>query len=392
MHIAFVSTQFISITLTGGLGNHLLRVGLSLVETGHRPTILMIADQEKEEMYRGIRLIHVRGKPASIMKRLRRGAIHSNAYQSKCFRTAIAKLNERDPIDIIQYTNYRGTALYRYKPVPSVMRVSSYRPLWDKLHPTAEERWSRKTAAVIEMRSMQNVDAIYAPSKILSTVLSEQIGRTVDVVEPPFLLDQEEWDDSLRQSIVGDYPYFLFVGSLTKRKGAFVIAESIDELCRRFPNHQFVFIGKTEFHDGVSTIDIMRTRVSDRGRIIYHPPIPHSQLYPFYTSADVVLMPSLVDNLPNTCLEAMALGAIVVGTRGASFDQLIDDNVSGFLAETGDALSFIDAVERAIRLPGGARKSVSDRARERIAQLAPKYTIPHLIQYYLGVISEKNAT
>ena len=42
-------------------------------------------------------------------------------------------------------------------------------------------------------------------------------------------------------------------------------------------------------------------------------------------------LPSKVDNLPNTCLEAMALKRVVIGSRtAASFDQLISDGVNGF--------------------------------------------------------------
>jgi glycosyltransferase involved in cell wall biosynthesis len=50
-----------------------------------------------------------------------------------------------------------------------------------------------------------------------------------------------------------------------------------------------------------------------------------------------VVTPSRVDNCPNTCLEAQALGKIVIGTRQSSLEELVDHGVTGFLAEPGSA-------------------------------------------------------
>lgn len=51
----------------------------------------------------------------------------------------------------------------------------------------------------------------------------------------------------------------------------------------------------------------------------------------------MILMPSLSDNLPNSCAEAMSLGKIVIGTNGSSLEQFIENKKNGFLAKIGSA-------------------------------------------------------
>lgn len=388
MHIAFISTQFVSLSLTGGLGNHLQRVGLSLVAMGHKPTILMISDKDDDEEYQGIRLIRIGAKPASVLRRIGAGTLHANAYQSKRFRRALLKLHKRDPIDICQYTNYRATAIYREPSIPAVMRISSYRPLWDPLHPKAAKSLRRRYAAYLERRSFEKVDAIYAPSRVLAQTITKDTGFPVKVIEPPFVMDVLDRDESLLKDVVGVSPFFLFAGSLTRRKGAEAITKAIPHLLSKYPDHLFVFVGKTEETVSSDTIEEARRAAGNASqRIVHHGPVPHHKLYPFYERADLVLLPSIIDNIANTALEAMALGASVVGTDGGSFEQLIEDGTNGFLCEPGNAQSLLKAVDRGMEMSSSERIALGQRAKKRIEELAPEKTIPQLLDYYRSVVA-----
>ena len=57
-----------------------------------------------------------------------------------------------------------------------------------------------------------------------------------------------------------------------------------------------------------------------RTRLIFIEQTPHPRLYPVITGSRFVVLPSLVDNLPNACLEAMALQKAVVGTYCPSLE------------------------------------------------------------------------
>ena len=78
-------------------------------------------------------------------------------------------------------------------------------------------------------------------------------------------------------------------------------------------------------------------------------------------------MPSLWENCPYSCLEAMAAGRPIVSSDAGGLPELIRDGDNGLLARSGDPASYIEALERLIedrhlrdRLSAAARRSVEE--------------------------------
>ncbi len=55
-----------------------------------------------------------------------------------------------------------------------------------------------------------------------------------------------------------------------------------------------------------------------------------------------------MDNFPNACIEAMYFSKVVIGTDGASFEQLITHGKNGLLCRIGDSPDVV--VGRLVRL------------------------------------------
>lgn len=67
----------------------------------------------------------------------------------------------------------------------------------------------------------------------------------------------------------------------------------------------------------------------------------------YYACSDVMLFPSLSDNLPNSILEAMACGVPTIAFRTGGIPELIDHMKNGWLADLGDAQQLISGVHYA---------------------------------------------
>ena len=67
-----------------------------------------------------------------------------------------------------------------------------------------------------------------------------------------------------------------------------------------------------------------------------------------YADLDIVALSSLNEGLPVSIIEAMASGCTVVSTAVGGVPNLITDNVTGFLAASGDPLAFASALRRSI--------------------------------------------
>jgi hypothetical protein len=63
-----------------------------------------------------------------------------------------------------------------------------------------------------------------------------------------------------------------------------------------------------------------------------------------YSAADVFVLPSLADNLPNTMLEALACGTPVVGFATGGIPDGVRPGVTGLLAKTGDTAELRAAI------------------------------------------------
>jgi glycosyltransferase involved in cell wall biosynthesis len=128
-----------------------------------------------------------------------------------------------------------------------------------------------------------------------------------------------------------------------------------------------------------------------RGRILSLGDMRHELLYPIMANARAVVIPSLVENFPNVCLEAMAHRRVVIGTRGTAFEQLLEDGASGLLCEPGDPASLVEAVEKALRLSDGEREKMGERAAERIRALRPEIVVEQLLSFYRDVMDRTGA-
>lgn len=98
-------------------------------------------------------------------------------------------------------------------------------------------------------------------------------------------------------------------------------------------------------------------------------------LVEIYSMADVFVMPSIEDNLPNTVMESLACGTPVVAFNCGGLPEMIDHQKNGYLAEFKSSADFASGIEAMLfaanpdELSANARKKVLDHfTNERVAQ------------------------
>lgn len=137
-----------------------------------------------------------------------------------------------------------------------------------------------------------------------------------------------------------------------------------EEVAKKNANVTFVIVG-----DGYGgELPRARAEVARRGlgelvRFTGH----RNDLRNIYASFDLFLMTSLTEGMPNTLLEAMALGVPAVSTLVGGVPELLEQGKGGFLAPVGDAEGLATAVLRLIDDPELLRQCGA-ACRERIEQ------------------------
>lgn len=106
--------------------------------------------------------------------------------------------------------------------------------------------------------------------------------------------------------------------------------------------------------------------------------IDNAHIGALYASADCVLNPSTVDNMPISILESFASGVPVVSTDAGGIPDLLTHDVDGLLVPVGDA----DAMARAA-LSVLHDRSLADRLRHAGLATAQRYAWPRVRQQWL---------
>jgi L-malate glycosyltransferase len=117
--------------------------------------------------------------------------------------------------------------------------------------------------------------------------------------------------------------------------------------------------------------------------------IDNSAMAALYREADIMLNPSLVDNMPNSVLEALAGGVAVVSTDVGGVPYLVEHRRSALLVPPQNPQAMADAMLLLLGEP-----DLKERLRQAGLQLAEQYTWtqvrPRLLQVYRSVIEKAN--
>jgi glycosyltransferase involved in cell wall biosynthesis len=249
--------------------------------------------------------------------------------------------NDSPEVDIIQSPNYKFLGLFvNHKKARLVVRASSYRPLWEE---APVFTLNAKLTSWLEGRLYQRADAVFAPSKHLAEILSRTFHRQVDVLPSPIPETGIEEDHRFYCEHLAGKKYILFFGSILKRKGIFVLAEAVKQVWTSQPEVLLVLAGPDIHVNGKSNYQRFNALLGENSeKVIYCGNLGQEQLFPVIRNSYFTVSPSLEDNCPNSMLEAMALGKIVLGTSGSSMDEFYPSTCQELLVPRGEVQPLAD--------------------------------------------------
>lgn len=399
LRIGFVTPEYVSEAyFSGGLANYLYRVSTALVSMGHEVHIVTLSDVGHETFIQDRISVHriMANPPPAWLTGITRSRL-THTLQWVCFSIRaycrIRELHRKNPFDILQFSNSRGCGLATslLLPVPYCVRISCYRPVWNHLGGVNPNLDSRATER-LEQLQLRLCQHIYAPSYLLKRMLEKAGFRNVRVMRTPFFLETPHLDESVVEQRLAGKSYLLFCGRLQLHKGFHILVQALPEVLEANPDMYVAMAGLDCQTPIAPSMRDYALSVSGpfAHRLVFVDQTPHSKLYPIIARARLVVLPSLVDNLPNTCLETMALGKPLIGTAGASFDEVIVDGQTGFLVPPGDPEALADKINEAWVHPMLAE--IGRAAQEKVQEFLPDHTVKALVEYYDGILAGHRST
>lgn len=228
--------------------------------------------------------------------------------------------------------------------------------------------WERKR------RAWQRPMQIVCPSHWLAQCARRSaLMREWPITVIPHPIDSNTWapcDQMQARCLLGlplDRPLVLFGaigGTLDPRKGADLLQTALRSLKAGASDTLLAQLELVVFGQS------RPAHLPDLGFPIHYSGHLHDDisLRLLYAAADVLVVPSRQDNLPNTGMEAHACGTPVVAFRTGGLTDIVEDRVTGALADPFDPASLAEAIAWVLEDPQ-RKRHLGIAARQRVERL-----------------------
>lgn len=401
MHICFVTPEYVlSNRLDGGLANYIKKTGVALLQKGHSVSVVVLSDLENVWDDHGVTVYEVKRSRfefwrKKIPKSLRMYyPLLCQLVNSKAISRQVTSIHHKEKIDIIQSSSYQapGFFLLDNKGIPLCCRVSSYTPVVRSAY-GKQRTLPEYLSDWLEIQQVARATNSFAPSNFTASIFLRMEACQVRVIRTLFELEDLEFDNSILNSMTLPETYFLFFGTLSRIKGVDFLAEVLPDIFSIYTKVSMVFIGRDDgLPSGEKVFKHIEARcASYKNRLFYLKALPKSQLYPFVSNATAVLLPSRVDNYPNVCIESLALGTPVIGTKHSSLEEIIIDGKNGFLAENSDPTSIKKAILRMLTMNEDENKFMKGEIARCVTNMRQQDPVKDLVDFYKETIEIWNA-
>ena len=214
--------------------------------------------------------------------------------------------------------------------------------------PVTTRVWQNAYAVIANSKGLADLARAHAPDVDIDIIPA---GADLDSVKPPTVPTLE---GPLR---------LLFVGRLVSQKGLDVLLRALSSL-KDDKNWALTIAGEGPLKDELARA-AQGLRLTEH--ITFRGWLERDHVPAVYRDADVFVLPSRDEGMPNAMLEAMAAGLPVIGSRVAGIDEVVIDNETGLLVPVDDADALTIALKTVIAdrnktfaLGQAARKRVED--------------------------------
>jgi starch synthase (maltosyl-transferring) len=166
----------------------------------------------------------------------------------------------------------------------------------------------------------------------------------------------------------------LFVGRLDEQKGVDVLLDAAERVAAERADWHLALVGdgpeRAALHDRTARSPALAERVHWLGR--------RDDVPALLKAADLLVLPSLWEGMPNVVLEAMAARRAVVATAVEGSDELVIPGRTGWLVPPSDADALTQALLEAAS-DTAARSRLGEAARARVEA---DYSLQRVVQAY----------
>lgn len=345
LRIAYISFEYPPDSAFGGIATYVAQVSNLMVSRGHNVEVFCSSPHRLiSEQVDGL-LVH------------RIPCIERIDFHSQIL-PIFTERHETEAFDLVESPEYFGDGYAvkkKYPSLPLVVKLHTpqfliHEMTYSYVTPFAKARymggglirgkvskpfwkWNKKEND-IDYQITKVADQVHTPSVSLGKIVAERwnISKPIFNVPYPFIPNK----DFLNIPIGVNDPerkVFTFVGRLEIRKGLVQLVPAAAIVLNKIPNARFKIVGASlESHiSGLSMKDFILRELKDYIDRIEFMSVQAHQIPGVLADSDVCVYPSVWENFPNVCLEAMSAGKAIVGSREGGMKDMLQNPMAGLL-------------------------------------------------------------
>lgn len=362
MRICLISREFPPDTGWGGVGAYNFHTAKGLLKAGHDVEVISLAAREIsasesfEQNIDGIKVHRVVWQ--NNLEELNLFLISApNSHFVLKSGTALWKkfieIHNENPFDVVETPEHLATAIFNSNSSVVPLLITLHTPHFkfvDQHMHEATESFDNLLISMFEKMSILQADVVASPSHDLAHYVSEHTGlseQKIEIVRNP--VDTDIFKPEGDQALTTESTMALFVGRLETRKGVHTLVEAIPLVLKAVPKLKFVLVGSdTNYgvNGGSVRTELERTLKANSclQSVSFISHVDLTDMPKIYRSADFCIIPSIYDNAPYTCIEALASGKPVIVSNAGGTKEYVEPGITGFVTEANNAQTLANAI------------------------------------------------
>ncbi len=231
--------------------------------------------------------------------------------------------------------------------------------------------------------SLKRASAVAVPSGFLEAVFAR---HGFDTVVVPNIINLERFS-AVPPAPAGSAPRVLIARNLEPIYDNATALRAFALLMMQYPAATLVVAGSGPLR---AELETLAAQLGVAAAVTFTGRVDNAGMAALYQGADMMLNPSLVDNMPNSVLEALACGVPVVSTNVGGVPYVVQDGQTALLVAPADPPAMAAAMLRLC-----AEAGLAQRLREAGLQHVQQYTWTHvqprLLQVYRATLGAPTA-
>jgi glycosyltransferase involved in cell wall biosynthesis len=338
----------------GGISTYCWHTSKMLAEKGHAVTVFLndysISKIRRESPMHNVEVIRFHPNQVSAGEVLgvdaRLSLEFAHVVELEMAQKGVPDVLEtQDYMGIGYYTLQKKKLLYpNFKALKVVMTMHAPSFLYFEYNQVLHYKFPDYWTGEMEKASIRMADLVVSPSHYLIAELTPRMNLLEKNPVRIFNPYQNEWTSGE----IPEYEYFdlVFFGKLTPQKGGLEMLSYLKGMWDNgFDKTISIIGGGQHFFYPVQAdmIDYVKKKYKtyiDKGLIRFEGNMKPALLKERLKKAHVIILPSIVDNLPYAVLESMAMGKVVMTSSNGGHTEILENGKSGFVFEHHQKKSF----------------------------------------------------